>query len=159
MRLMIKMENSLYFEDFQIGETFESPSRSVTETDIVNFASLSGDYNLIHTDIEFAKNSMFGERIAHGILGMSISSGLFTRTDLNRRMTKTLIALMGIESWKFLSPIKIGDTIHLQIEIVEKKETSKPNRGIVSFKRKVVNQNGVIVQEGITPMMIYRKME
>ncbi len=153
------MENSLYFEDFQIGETFESPSRSVTETDIVNFASLSGDYNLIHTDIEFAKNSMFGERIAHGILGMSISSGLFTRTDLNRRMTKTLIALMGIESWKFLSPIKIGDTIHLQIEIVEKKETSKPNRGIVSFKRKVVNQNGVIVQEGITPMMIYRKME
>ncbi len=151
------MADSLYFEDFQIGDVFESPSRSITEADIVNFAGLSGDYNLIHTDIEFAKNSIFGERIAHGILGLSIASGLFTRTDVNRRMSKTLIALMGIESWNFLAPIKIGDTLHLIIEILDKKETSKPNRGIVRFKRMVSNQHGETVQEGITPMMILKK--
>ncbi|MEG0383964.1 MAG: MaoC/PaaZ C-terminal domain-containing protein [Solibacillus sp.] len=151
------MADSLYFEDFQIGDVFESPSRSITEADIVNFAGLSGDYNLIHTDIEFAKKSIFGERIAHGILGLSIASGLFTRTDVNRRMSKTLIALMGIESWNFLAPIKIGDTLHLMIEILDKKETSKPNRGIVRFKRMVSNQHGEIVQEGITPMMILKK--
>ncbi|ARJ37914.1 acyl dehydratase [Sporosarcina sp. P21c] len=150
-------DNGLFYEDFQIGDKFLSPSRTITETDVVNFAGLSGDYNLLHVDREYAKNTVFQERIAHGLLGLSISSGLFTRTELNRRMSKNLIALLGLESWKFLAPIKINDTINLEIEIVEMKETSKKDRGIVKFVRKIINQNGMVVQEGVTPMMIARR--
>ncbi|MCM3636874.1 MaoC family dehydratase N-terminal domain-containing protein [Sporosarcina luteola] len=149
--------DGLFYEDFQIGDKFLSPSRTVTETDVVNFAGLSGDYNLLHMDKEYAKNTVFQERIAHGLLGLSIGSGLFTRTELNQRMSQNLIALLGLESWKFLAPIKISDTIHLEIEIVDKKETSKQDRGIVKFNRKIINQNGITVQEGLTPMMIARR--
>ncbi|MFC5604702.1 MaoC/PaaZ C-terminal domain-containing protein [Sporosarcina koreensis] len=149
--------NELFYEDFQIGDTFQSPSRTVTEADIVNFAGLSGDYNLLHMDMEYAGKSIYKERIAHGLLGLSIASGLFTRTELNQRMSKNLIALLGLESWKFLAPIKISDTIHLEIEIVEKKETSKLDRGVVRFSRRIINQNGITVQEGLTPMMIARR--
>ncbi|MFS0553818.1 MaoC/PaaZ C-terminal domain-containing protein [Brevibacillus sp. 179-C9.3 HS] len=150
-------KETLYFEDFEVGESFLSPARTITETDVVNFAGLSGDYNALHVDDDYAKNSIFGERIAHGLLGLTVSSGLFTRTDLNRRMSTTLIALLGINSWRFLRPLKFGDTIHLDIEIIGKEETSKPDRGIVYFKRKVVNQRGELVQEGTTPMMILRE--
>ncbi|CAI8871633.1 Acyl dehydratase [Brevibacillus sp. IT-7CA2] len=147
----------LYFEDFEVGESFLSPARTITETDVVNFAGLSGDYNALHVDEEYAKDTIFGERIAHGLLGLTVSSGLFTRTELNRRMSSTMIALLGINSWRFLRPLKFGDTIHLDIEIIGKEETSKPDRGIVYFKRKVVNQRGEVVQEGTTPMMILRE--
>jgi len=152
-------EDILYYEDFQVGEMFSSPARTITETDIVNFAGISGDYNALHIDAEYSKGSIFGERIAHGLLGLAISSGLFTRTDLNRRMSTTLLALLGINSWRFLGPIKMNDTIHLKIEIIEKDDTSKPNRGIVYFKRQVVNQRSEVVQEGITPMLIKKKNE
>ena len=135
--------NELFYEDFQIGDTFQSPSRTVTEADIVNFAGLSGDYNLLHMDMEFAEKSVYKERIAHGLLGLSIASGLFTRTELNQRMSKNLIALLGLESWRFLAPIKISDTIHLEIKIVEKIETSKQDRGVVKFNRRIINQNGI----------------
>ncbi|WP_232319153.1 MULTISPECIES: MaoC/PaaZ C-terminal domain-containing protein [Sporosarcina] len=147
-------EDTLFYEDFQVGDVYFSPSRTVTEADIVNFAGLSGDYNALHTDEEYARDSIFGQRIAHGMLGMVIASGLFTRTDLNGRMSPTLLALLGIDSWKFISPIKINDTIRLEIEIADKRETSQGGKGIVFFKRKVINQNGDLLQEGTTPMLI-----
>ncbi|MGG4446357.1 acyl dehydratase [Brevibacillus sp. HB1.2] len=150
-------EQILYFEDFEVGTCFTSPARTITEADVVNFAGLSGDYNALHVDAEYAKSSIYGERVAHGLLGLAVSSGLFTRTELNRRMAPSLIALLGIQSWRFLGPLKIGDTIHLEVEIVEKEETSKPDRGIVFFKRKMLNQRGEVVQEGTTPMLIRRK--
>ncbi|MEH6944876.1 MaoC/PaaZ C-terminal domain-containing protein [Bacillus sp. JJ722] len=150
-------EEALYFEDFKVGEIFSSPARTITEADIVNFAGLSGDYNALHVDEVYAKQSIFGERVAHGLLGLTIASGLFTRTDLNRRMSSTLLALLGINSWSFIKPIRIGDTIHLEVEIISKKETSNNERGIVNFKRKVVNQKAELIQEGITPMLIMRK--
>ncbi|MFF5400617.1 MaoC/PaaZ C-terminal domain-containing protein [Peribacillus butanolivorans] len=149
-------KETLYFEDFEVGEKFLSPARTITEADVVNFAGISGDYNALHVDSEYAKDSIFGERIAHGLLGLTVSSGLFTRTDLNRRMVQSLITLLGINSWRFLGPLKFGDTIHLEIEIVGKEETSKPDRGIVYFKRKVINQRGKVIQEGTTPMLILR---
>ncbi|NTU29766.1 acyl dehydratase [Brevibacillus sp. HB1.1] len=150
-------EQILYFEDFEVGTCFTSPARTITEADVVNFAGLSGDYNALHVDAEYAKSSIYGERVAHGLLGLAVSSGLFTRTELNRRMAPSLIALLGIQSWRFLGPLKIGDTIQLEVEIVEKEETSKPDRGIVFFKRKMLNQRGEVVQEGTTPMLIRRK--
>ena len=146
-----------YFEDLEVGSVFSSPARTVTETDIVIFAGLSADYNALHTDAEYSKNTVFGERIAHGLLGLIIASGLFTRTDLNMGLNETVIALLGINSWKFTAPIKIGDTVHLEIEIAGKKETSKPDRGVVVFKRRLINQRGEVVQEGEVPLMIKRK--
>lgn len=150
-------DDILYFDDFIVGDQFSSPARTVTEADVVNFAGLSGDYNALHVDQEYAKETVYGGRIAHGLLGLTIASGLFTRTELNRRMNKTIVAMLGIDSWKFRGPLRIGDTIHLQVEIVDKKETSKGDRGIVFFKRMVVNQKGEEIQEGIIPMMILKR--
>jgi len=154
---MMQRAGKFYFEDLEVGSVFSSPARTVTETDIVIFAGLSADYNALHTDAEYSKNTVFGERIAHGLLGLIIASGLFTRTDLNMGLSETVIALLGINSWKFTAPIKIGDTVHLEIEIAGKKETSKPDRGVVVFKRRLINQRGELVQEGEAPLMIKRK--
>ncbi len=141
-----------YFEDIQVGEEYLSPGRTVTEADIVIFAGLSGDYNVLHTDAEFMKSSIFGERIAHGLLGLAIQSGLLTR---GMRPYATL-ALLGLR-WKFKGPIKIGDTIKVRAKVISKKETGKPDRGIVTLDRQVVNQKGEVVQEGETDVMVARR--
>ncbi len=145
-----------YFEDLQLGDQDQSVGRTITEADIVNFAGLSGDFNPIHMDQAFAEKTFFKKRIAHGILVFSVASGLFTQSEMNTFMKKSVIALMEIK-WKFLKPVFIGDTIHLEVEIIEKKETSKPDRGIVILKRTVVNQKGDAVQEGDIIMMIRRR--
>ena len=154
---MMQRAGKFYFEDLEVGSVFSSLARTVTETDIVIFAGLSADYNALHTDAEYSKNTVFGERIAHGLLGMIIASGLFTRTELNMRLSETVLALLGINYWKFIAPIKIGDTVHLKTEIASKKETSKPDRGAVIFKRSLINQRGELVQEGEVSLMIKRK--
>lgn len=150
-------EDILYFEDLEVGRRIISPTRTITETDIVNFAGLSGDYNPLHIDAEYAKNTIFGERVAHGLLGLAIGSGLFTRTEFNGRLSKAIIALLGINSWKFKGPIRIGDTVHMEVEITAKHDTAKPDRGVVVTVRKLVNQRGEVVQEGEVPLMIKRR--
>src|SRR6058998_2583238 len=101
-----------YFDEIQVGEEYESPGWTVTEADIVIFAGLSGDYNILHTDAEFMKSSSFGERIAHGLLGLAIQSGLFTRGGIP-------YATLGFGTlrWKFKGPIKIGDTIRVRAKV------------------------------------------
>ena len=143
----------VFFEDLAVGQEFTSPGRTVTEADIVIFAGLSGDYNVLHTDAEFMKTSIFGERIAHGLLGLSISSGLGTRAVPRPFAT---MAFLGLR-WRFKGPIKIGDTIKVRMKVTAKKETSKPDRGIVTVQRAVLNQRGEIVQEGDTELMIERR--
>ncbi len=140
------------FEEIEIGEEYESPGRTVTEADIVIFAGLSGDYNVLHTDAEFMRTSIFGERIAHGLLGLAIQSGLLTR---GMRPYAT-IAFLGLR-WKFKGPIKIGDTIRARGKVIAKKETSRPDRGVITLAREVVNQRGEVVQEGETDVMVARR--
>ena len=142
-----------YFEDIQVGDEYLSPGRTITEADIVAFAGLSGDYNVLHTDAEFMKGSIFGERIAHGLLGLSVSSGLGARAVPRPFAT---LAFLGLR-WRFKGPIKIGDTIKVQMKVTSKKETSKPDRGIVTVQRQVLNQRGELVQEGDTELMIERR--
>lgn len=144
--------NRRYFEEIEVGEEYVSPGRTVTEADIVIFAGLSGDYNVLHTDAEFMKSSIFGERIAHGLLGLAIQSGLLTR---GMRPYATL-AFLGLR-WKFKGPIKIGDTIKVRAKVISKKGTSKPDRGIVTLERQVINQKGEVVQEGETDLMVARQ--
>jgi acyl dehydratase len=142
-----------YFEDIQVGSEYVSPGRTVTEADIVAFAGLSGDYNVLHTDAEFMRTSIFGERIAHGLLGLAIQSGLGTRAMARPFAT---IAFLGLR-WRFKGPIKIGDTIKVRIKVSDKRETSKPDRGIVVLQRAVTNQRGEVVQEGETEIMVERR--
>jgi acyl dehydratase len=146
-------EDRQYFEDIQVGQEYVSPGRTVTEADIVAFAGLSGDYNVLHTDAEFMRTSIFGERIAHGLLGLAIQSGLGTRAMPRPFAT---IAFLGLR-WRFKGPIKIGDTIKVRIKVTDKRETSKPDRGIVVLQRSVANQRGEIVQEGDTDIMVERR--
>jgi acyl dehydratase len=141
-----------YFDDIQQGEEYESPGRTVTETDIVIFAGLSGDYNVLHTDAEFMKRSIFGERIAHGLLGLAMQAGLFTRAT----QAYATLAFVGLR-WKFKGPIKIGDTIKLHAKVIAKKETAKPDRGLITLQRMVLNQRGEVVQEGETDLIVERR--
>jgi acyl dehydratase len=142
-----------YYEDIRVGDEYLSPGRTVTEADIVAFAGLSGDYNVLHTDAEFMKASIFGERIAHGLLGLSIASGLGARAVPRPFAT---LAFLGIR-WRFKGPIKIGDTIKVRLRVTDKRETSKPDRGIVKIQRVVLNQRGEVVQEGDTEIMVERR--
>ena len=149
---------AIYFDDLSVGDSWKSPGRTITESDIVNFAGLSGDFVQLHTDAEFCKDTHFGKRIAHGLLGLSIASGLATRTDLVGGISTTVIALLGLD-WKFKGPIFIDDTIHVVLEVIETRNTSKDDRGIILLLRSVVNQHGDIVQQGETPLMIRRRPE
>jgi acyl dehydratase len=140
-----------WFEEIEVGEEYESPGRTVTETDIVIFAGLSGDYNVLHTDAEFMKSSIFGERIAHGLLGLAIQAGLFTRAT----QAYATVACAGLR-WKFKGPIKIGDTIRVRARVTSKKETPQADRGLVTVERQVLNQRGEVVQEGETDLLVER---
>ena len=141
-----------FFDDIAVGEEYESPGRTVTEADIVLFAGLSGDYNVVHTDAEFMKKSAFGERIAHGLLGLAIQAGLFTRAT----PAYATLAFLGLR-WKFKAPIKIGDTIRLRARVLTKKETSQGDRGVITLERTVLNQRDEVVQEGETDLMVERR--
>ena len=141
-----------FFEEILVGEEYVSPGRTVTEADIVLFAGLSGDYNVLHTDAEFMKSSIFGERIAHGLLGLSIQAGLLSRG----MRPYAILAFLGLR-WKFKGPIRIGDTIKVKAKVIAKRETSKPGQGIVTLERQVQNQKGEVVQEGETDLMVARR--
>lgn len=141
-----------YFEEIEVGEEYESPGRTVTETDIVLFAGLSGDYNVLHTDAELMKRSIFGERIAHGLLGLALQAGLLSRAT----QPYATLAFVGLR-WKFKGPVKIGDTIRVHARVAAKRETSKPDRGLITLERKVLNQRDEVVQEGETDLMVERR--
>jgi acyl dehydratase len=141
----------LYFEDCVAGATYTTAARTITETDIVQFAQLTGDWNPIHTDIEFAKASPYGERLAHGMLGLSVAIGLLDRTGL---FSGSAIANLGIDEWRFSAPITIGDTISLELTILATKLASDGKRGIVEREFVVKNQRGETVQRGRSPIML-----
>ena len=149
----IAIQRGLYFEEFNVGDTVTSAARTITEADIVGFAALSGDWNAIHVDAEFAKTGMFGERIAHGLLGLSIASGLAVRLGF---IEDTVIAFMGLD-WKFRAPIKIGDTIHMQAQIAEKKPMPRLGGGLVTLNVEVLNQRGETTQKGTWSMLMKMK--
>ncbi|NLN98265.1 MAG: dehydratase [Eubacteriaceae bacterium] len=143
----------LYAEEFEIGKTYTSQGRTITETDVVNFAGLSGDFNVLHTNEEVAKKGVFKGRIAHGMLGASIMTGLSNQMGL---FDGTTIAFLEL-TIRYKSPLKIGDTIHLEIVPEEYIPSSKPGRGIVKFLTKLVNQDGVLVTEAPWTIMMKAK--
>jgi len=134
----------LYFEEFELGDSVESAGRTITESDIVNFASLTGDWNLIHTDAEYSAQGHFGQRVAHGLLILSIASGLAVRLGF---MEDTILAFRELD-WKFRTPVFIGDTIRLRVTVEETKPMRRVGGGLVRFKMEVLNQSDEVCQRG-----------
>jgi 3-hydroxybutyryl-CoA dehydratase len=140
----------LYFQDFEVGQMVESPARTVTEADIVMFAGVSGDYNQLHTDAEFCKSTAFGQRIAHGLLGLSMASGLAARCGF---IEGTAEAFIGLE-WKFKAPVFIGDTIRLSAEITRTRAVASMGGGMVVMAVRLLNQHDKTVQQGEWTMLM-----
>lgn len=142
-----------YFEEFEEGEEILSPGRTVTEADVVNFAGISGDFNPLHTDEEYAKKTMFGTRIAHGLLGLAITSGLRAKTGV---LDGTGMAFLDLKL-TFKGAIFIGDTLTLRMKVKKKRETKKPDRGIIIMDVDLLNQKGEVVQQSEHTLMVARK--
>ena len=142
-----------YYEEFSVAERFSTRARTITEADIVAFAGLSGDFNPLHTDEEYARKTPFGKRVAHGLLGLAVQSGLTQALGLTEG---TLVAFLGL-TWSFKAPIFIGDTIRVVQTVESVRETRNPERGIVVFTCQVLNQRGETVQEGTKTLMVRRR--
>jgi 3-hydroxybutyryl-CoA dehydratase len=139
----------LFFDDVEVGQQWESPGRTVTEADIVNFAGLSGDFNPIHIDHEFARTTPFRRPIAHGLLVQSLGSGL----GLFSPPMRTL-AVLTIHEWQFKEPVFAGDTLHVLSRVLDKQVRSRGRRGVITWQRQILNQERKIVQEGITVTLV-----
>lgn len=146
----------LYWEDWEPGQEWESAARTVGEAEISLFAGLSGDYNPLHVNEEYCKTTIFGTRIAHGPLVYAIAAGLIFQLHL---YDETLIAFMGFENLKFTNPVKAGDTIRARITVIDRRETSKPDRGIMRRQLRVLNQRDECVQEAVQVFLLKRRPE
>jgi acyl dehydratase len=144
-------QKGLYFEEFQVGQSITSQGRTVTEADVVGFAALSGDWNPIHTDAEFAAHHPFGQRVAHGLLGLAIASGLAVRLGF---LEETVLAFREMGEWKFSLPIYIGDTIRVRATVTETKEMRRLGGGLVTLKVEILNQGDKAVQRGTWGVLV-----
>jgi acyl dehydratase len=148
------MTVGLYWEDWEIGQEWTTHGRTMTEAAIEACAGLSGDFNPLHTDEEYAKQTQFGTRIAHGVLTYLFASGLLFRLHL---YDDTLIAFLGFDRLHFTRPVKIGDTVHARIRVTAKRETSRPDRGLLQRELLVFNQRDEVVLEADQSFLIKRR--
>jgi 3-hydroxybutyryl-CoA dehydratase len=150
-------QRGMWFEEFEVGQQIITPGRTVSESDIMSFAGLSGDYNQIHTNVEFARKTPFGQRVVHGLLGLSIASGLAMRTGV---LEGTVIAFREINNWKFTNPIFIGDTIHAELNIIETKPIPRLKGGSLVIEIVVKNQRDEVTMKGTwTALVSNRPLE
>ena len=139
----------LYFDDIEIGQQWDSLGRTITEADIVNFAGLSGDFNPMHLDHEFARSTPFRRPIAHGLLVQAVGSGLGLYAPPMRTM-----AILSIREWTFREPVFVGDTIRVRSQVLSKEERGRGKRGVIAWQRQLLNQDGKVVQDGISVTMV-----
>lgn len=149
-------QQSIFWEDLPIGTRYVTSSRTITEADVAAFAALTGDFNRVHVDAEYAKGTIFGQRIAHGMLVAAFMAGLTSRSIPNQLMEGALFSVLE-NRLKFPKPTFIGDTIRVEIEVVEQKQTSRPDRGIIGFMRKAINQRGEMVAELAATCLLKRR--
>lgn len=140
-----------WFEDMTVGRRWVTQRRTITESDVVAFAGISGDFNPLHVDEVFAAAGPFGRRVVHGLLVLSIATGLRQQSGVFYGVLK---AFAEIKSWNFKRPVFIGDTITAVTTVLVSRPTSKPGQGIVEQRVDVVNQSGEIVQSGIFVTLI-----
>lgn len=142
-------DEPLYFDDVEIGDTWQTDGREVAESDVLAFADLTGDHNPLHIDPEFAKATPFGRPIAHGLLGLSLAAGLASRCPRMRTLS-----LLKVVDWSFLHPIDFGDVVRVQSELLSKDVKARGRRAILTWRRRLLNQHGQIVQEGVTQTLV-----
>ena len=146
------MSDALYFEQLKVGDRWVSPSRTVTEQDVSDFAGLTGDFDPLHTDQEYAAKSPFGRRIAHGLLGLSLVAGLSSQHP-----SMNTCAFVSISDWRFENPIYFDDTVHVVTEVVNLDSTSGGRAGEVTWQRQLLNQDGQVLQQGQLRTLVNRK--
>jgi acyl dehydratase len=141
------------YEDLYEGMRFRSPGRTITDADLVGFAGLTGDYSELHTSDVYAQASQFGRKVAHGMMGLAYAHGLmWPRTG---ELRETAIAFLGINDWKFAGPIFVGDTIFVEYELAELRDSkSRPEQAIAIFNVRVVKQDGSTVQQGRKALLV-----
>jgi acyl dehydratase len=141
------------YTDLYVGMAFRSPGRTISEADLMGFSGLTGDFSELHTSDVYAKASQFGRRVAHGMLGLAYAHGLmWARTG---ELRETAIAFLGISEWKFIEPIFIGDTIFVNYEIAELRESrSRPTQAIATFDVALVDQDNRVVQRGRKALLV-----
>ena len=142
----------MYFDEFEVGQSWDSPARTITEADVVAFAGISGDFNPLHTDEEFARTTVFGGRIFHGPGVFAVATGLESRLGIKEG---TAVAFLGM-TWNLKAAVRIGDTIHVHQTVAATRPTSKGDRGIVTFDVEVRNQHGEVCQDGQWVVMFQR---
>ena len=147
-------QRGLYFEEFDVGQEMLTPARTITETDIVNFAGVSGDFTSIHTDAVYTETTLLGQRVAHGLLIVSIVTGLAARSGF---LEGTALALREITDWKFSKPVFIGDTIHAEFEVKDKKPLPRLGGGAIILLIRVINQKDEIVMKGRFNLLMLSK--
>jgi|Deesub1362A_J573_1020465.scaffolds.fasta_scaffold00042_133 acyl dehydratase len=135
---------SKYFEDFQIGERFRTAAKTVTEGAITIMVALGGFTIPLFNDEEYAKRTPFGTRIAPGRLTLFLMGGLEEQLGI---YDETVIALVGLDKVRFRAPLRVGDTIRVEFEVIDLKETSKPDRGLVVHRSRCINQKGEVLVE------------
>ena len=155
--MRILMSGSLYFEDFSLGEEIRSQGRTVQQSDIINFAGLTGDFNPLHVDSEFAKKSVFGSTIAHGMLGFSFAVGLIVQTGI---INESILAFESVGNWQFKRPVYPGDTIYCLAKISAKeprKLIKGPKGGSLSISLQLFNQKNKLCQTGLLHFLVKSK--
>ena len=139
-----------YYDDFQIGDKIATRARTVTEADVVNFATLTGDFHPLHVDAEYARKGPYGERIAHGMLTLSLATGFWSP---EYTLQWALIAFYGMDSVRFLLPVRIGDTIHVEFEVIDKRDKNE-RTGVLHFKQTVINHREEAVASGVIKILV-----
>ena len=143
--------SGLYFEEFTVGQKIVTGERSISDGDIMTFAGLTGDNNRIHTDEEFSRNGPFGQRIAHGLLGLSIASGLAWKTGI---LDGTVIAFREVNEWKFIKPVFLGDSVHAELNVIETKALPRIGAGSVVITAELRNQKDETCMKGNWNLLI-----
>ncbi len=145
------MSQFKYFDDLTVGDLYLSPAQVVTVDEVHRFASLTGDLNPLHLDEEFAQRSPFGRPIAHGLLGLSYVAGLASKSPAMEH-----VALLEVNQWQFLRPIYFGDEVRVESEVIDL-EPSGRKRGRVTWRRRLINQHGQVVQQGYFDILVTRR--
>jgi acyl dehydratase len=148
---VLRTRTGYFFEEFEVGHQVTSGGRTITESDVVSFAALSGDWNALHTDAEEARRGAFGQRIAHGLLVLSIASGKANSLGF---LEGTVLAFREIGEWKFSLPVFFGDTIRLRAAVIEVKPMRRLGGGQVTFKVEILNQRDELVQRGTWGVLV-----
>jgi len=146
--------HGLYFEEFQVGQHIRTAARTITENDVATFAGLSGDFNPIHMDAEYSKSTPYGQRVAHGLLCLSIITGLAMQTGA---LAGTVLAFREIQEWKFTRPVHLGDTIHAELDITGTKALPRLGSGLVTLALTIQNQFDQVVMKGVWTVLVMIK--